>query len=205
LYLNTLDIKRVEYNLNRSRLANGLKKLNDTNKSIAELRVKLTELQPMLQKKNEDLKVALERVNADKKVANEKAKIVDAEAAIVNESARQAEEIEADALKDLADVQPEIDAAQASLKKLDKSAITEVKSFNSPHKAVEMVLFAVMVLLGEKQEWNNVKIVLGDVQGFINKLLDYDVSKTPESTLTKVRNTYLKLPDFDPVEVGKKS
>jgi dynein heavy chain len=44
LYLNTLDIKRNEYNINKNRLATGLKKLNDTNKSIAELRVKLTEL-----------------------------------------------------------------------------------------------------------------------------------------------------------------
>lgn len=44
LYLDTLDKKRYEYNINRSRLAIGLKKLNDTNKSIAELRVKLTEL-----------------------------------------------------------------------------------------------------------------------------------------------------------------
>jgi hypothetical protein len=68
-----------------------------------------------------------------------------------------------------------------------------------------MVLFAVMGLLGEKQEWNHVKIVLGDVGGFINTLLSYDVSKTPESTLAKVRNTYLKLPEFDPIEVGKKS
>ena len=76
LYLNTLDQKRYEYNVNRNRLATGLKKLNDTNKSIAELRVKLTELQPLLQKKNEDLKVALEKVNADKKIANEKERVV---------------------------------------------------------------------------------------------------------------------------------
>jgi dynein heavy chain len=48
LYLNTLDVKRHEYNQNRVRLATGLKKLNVTNKSIAELKVKLTELQPLL-------------------------------------------------------------------------------------------------------------------------------------------------------------
>jgi dynein heavy chain len=44
LYLNTLDNKRYEYNINRNRLATGLKKLNDTNKSIAELKVKLADL-----------------------------------------------------------------------------------------------------------------------------------------------------------------
>jgi dynein heavy chain len=31
LYINTLDKKRKEFNLNRNRLAQGLKKLNDTN------------------------------------------------------------------------------------------------------------------------------------------------------------------------------
>lgn len=76
LYLNTLDTKRYEYNLNRTRLANGLKKLNDTNKSIAELKIKLTELQPLLIKKNEDLAIALEKVNADKKIANDKERVV---------------------------------------------------------------------------------------------------------------------------------
>lgn len=44
LYLNTLDVKRSEYNINKNRLATGLKKLQDTNKSIEELKNKLIEL-----------------------------------------------------------------------------------------------------------------------------------------------------------------
>lgn len=35
LYINTLDKKRQEYNANKNRLAQGLKKLNDTNNQIA--------------------------------------------------------------------------------------------------------------------------------------------------------------------------
>ena len=35
--------------------------------------------------------------------------------------------------------------------------------------------------------------------------MKYDVSKTPESLLNKVRNNYLKLKEFDPEDVGKKS
>jgi hypothetical protein len=50
-----------------------------------------------------------------------------------------------------------------------------------------------------------VRIVLGDTGGFISKLLNYDVSKTPESVLTKVRNNYLKLKEFDAEYVGAKS
>lgn len=84
LYLGKLDEKRNEYNLNKNRLAIGLKKLNDTNENIAVLRVTLKDLQPKLMTKNEELKVALEIVNKDKKVADEKDKVVSAEAEIVN-------------------------------------------------------------------------------------------------------------------------
>jgi len=42
LYMKVLEIKRVEFTKNKNRLAIGLKKLNDTNTNIAELKVKLT-------------------------------------------------------------------------------------------------------------------------------------------------------------------
>ena len=97
LYLEALEQKRIEYNKNRNRLATGLNKLNNTNAKIADFKVLLTELQPQLQKKNEELKVALEEVNADKKIANEKEKVVSKEAEIVNVKAAEAKEIADDA------------------------------------------------------------------------------------------------------------
>jgi dynein heavy chain len=48
LYVASIDVKRVEYTTNKNRLATGLKKLIDTNSNIAELKVTLTELQPLL-------------------------------------------------------------------------------------------------------------------------------------------------------------
>jgi len=205
LYLSTLDVKRVEYNTNRHRLATGLKKLNDTNKSIAELKIKLTELQPMLAKKSEDLKVALVKVNADKLVANEKERVVSAEAEIVNKKAAEAKAISDDAEADLNAAKPELEAAELALKSLDKASIVEIKSFPNPPKAVVMVMEAVMILLLEKTDWNAIKSTLGDTGAFMNRLLTYDVSKTSEAVLAKVRKNYLSLAEFDPVDVGKKS
>jgi len=205
LYLSTLDVKRVEYNTNRHRLATGLKKLNDTNKSIAELKIKLTELQPMLARKSEDLKVALVRVNADKLVANEKERVVSAEAEIVNKKAAEAKAISDDAEADLNAAKPELEAAEAALKSLDKNSIVEIKSFPNPPKAVLMVMEAVMILLSEKTDWNSIKAVLSDTTNFMSRLLTYDVSKTAESVLTKVRKNYLSLAEFEPNDVGSKS
>jgi dynein heavy chain len=59
LYLKVLEIKRTEFQRNKTRLANGIRKLNDTNANIAELNIKLTEMKPKLESKNEELKVAL--------------------------------------------------------------------------------------------------------------------------------------------------
>lgn len=44
LYNQVLEQKRHEFNLNKNRLAVGLKKLNDTNTNIAELKVKLADM-----------------------------------------------------------------------------------------------------------------------------------------------------------------
>ena len=93
LYLIALEQKWSEFNINKNWLSNGLKKLNNTNANIAELKVKLAELQPLLKTKNEELKVALERVNADKVKASEQDLIVSAEAEQVNKQAAAAQEI----------------------------------------------------------------------------------------------------------------
>lgn len=72
LYMQVLDKKRNEFQTNKMRLANGLNKLNETNNNIAELKVKLAEMQPKLEAKNIELEQALVVVNKDKAVADEK-------------------------------------------------------------------------------------------------------------------------------------
>ena len=63
LYINKLEIKRKEMATNKNRLANGLKKLNDTNSNIAVLKVTLAEMQPKLVESNKQLKITLEKVS----------------------------------------------------------------------------------------------------------------------------------------------
>ncbi len=104
-------------------------------------------MQPLLQKKNEDLKVALERVNADKIVANEKEKVVTQEAEVVNKKATEAKAISDDAEADLNAAKPELEAAEAALKNLEKSAIVEIKTFPNPPQAVILVMECIMIYL----------------------------------------------------------
>ena len=129
LYLKKLEEIRNTYESNQNRLSVGLNKLNETNVNIAELKIKIEEMQPKLLEKNEQLKVALVQVNADKAIADEKEKVVSADAEIVNKKAADAKEIADDAEADLAAAKPELQAAQDAVKKLDKNSIVEIKAF----------------------------------------------------------------------------
>jgi dynein heavy chain len=111
LYISSLDKKREEEERKRNRLAVGLKKLQDTNLSIADFKIKIEELQPQLIKKNEEISKALVIVAQDKKVADEKERVVSEEAKIVGAKKAEAEEIANEAQKDLKLAEPELMAA----------------------------------------------------------------------------------------------
>jgi dynein heavy chain, axonemal len=205
LYLVALEQKRTEFNINKTRLSTGIKKLTDTNTNIAELREKIKELQPKLQKKSEDLKVSLIKATEDRKIADEKEEIVSKEAAIVNQQADEAQVIVDDVQADLNQVQPELDAAKASLAKLDKSQITEIRSFPNPPEAVVMVMEAVMIVFNKKTEWNQVKSAIADPKGFVDSMKNFDVKSLDQKRLTVLRKKYIQRKDFVPAEVETKS
>ena len=205
LYLVSLEQKRTEFEINKTRLATGIKKLTDTNTNIAELKEKIKVLQPQLQKKNEELKVSLKRATEDRKVADQKEEVVSKEAAVVNQQADEAQVIVDDVEADLALVQPELDAAKESLAKLDKSKITEIKSFPNPPDAVVMVMEAVMIVFGEKTEWNHVKKVISDPKAFVDSMKSFDVKSLDTKKLNVLRKKYINRKDFTPGDVESKS
>lgn len=62
-----------------------------------------------------------------------------------------------------------------------------------------------MVLFGQKTDWQSARSFMSDVNEFMEKLRYYDVSKTPEALLNKIRKNYLAKKQFNIEEVGKKS
>jgi dynein heavy chain len=64
---------------------------------------------------------------------------------------------------------------------------------------------AVMILLGEKIDWPNIRLVISDVGNFLSRLENYDVMKTADALFNKIRTNYISKPDFEPNDVKKKS
>lgn len=204
--MNTLGKKRTEINQNRSRLANGLTTLKNTNASIADLKVTITKMLPELAKANEELAITLTQVNKDKALADEKDKLVSAEKEIVEKSAAEAKVIKDDADSELAQALPILENAKKIVDSLDKNAIVEIKALNSPPPAVEMVMACVMTMLGEKDvKWDSIRNYIRDPGAFIKRVQVFDVTNMSEALLKRVRENWFKKPDFNPKDVVSKS
>jgi hypothetical protein len=72
---------------------------------------------------------------------------------------------------------PQLNAAKKALSELDSKMITEVKGFNKISEGVLITVQCVSLLLGDNQkEWKDIKLkTLGNVNEFMNRLMNYDV------------------------------
>lgn len=68
-----------------------------------------------------------------------------------------------------------------------------------------MVMESIMLLLGEKQDWNTIRSNLNETNAFIERLKNFDVMKCPEAVFEKCRKNFISKPEFDVGEVRKKS
>ena len=59
-----------------------------------------------------------------------------------------------------------------------------------------MVLYAVNLIFGKKETWDEVKKFLGDMD-FLKKLINLDPMTVPHKTWVKLKKNYLSLPEFD--------
>eukprot|EP00058_Branchiostoma_floridae_P013849 XP_002599337.1 hypothetical protein BRAFLDRAFT_275161 [Branchiostoma floridae] len=210
LYQNLLRKKGKELQGKMERLENGLQKLQSTAAQVDDLKAKLASQEVELKQKNEDadkliqvVGVETEKVSKEKAIADEEEKKV---AVINTEVSEKAASCEAD----LAKAEPALLAAQAALDTLNKTNLTELKSFGSPPAAVVNVTAGVMVLLApggkvpKDRSWKAAKVVMAKVDDFLNQLVNYDKENVHENC-QKAIQPYLADKEFDPDFIRAKS
>ena len=126
-----------------------------------------------------------------------------AETLEANEQTMEIKAIKDEAQAELGKAMPMLLEAEEALKKINKNDITEIKGYANPHPIVLMVLEAVCILLNEKTDWANIKVVMMDLN-FLDKLKSYEKNNVSDNILKKLR-AYTTKPDFDPQVVGQKN
>ncbi|KAL4487471.1 hypothetical protein ABPG72_006991 [Tetrahymena utriculariae] len=204
LYQKALLDKRAEFITNQSRLSSGLTKLEQANKSVAQLQIDLTELKPQLEEKTIQVNEKLREVEKDSNIAAEKEAIVQEEAEKVQKQADRIQLISDEAQAELNKVMPELEAAMQAVQNLDKSALSTLRGMASPPQQATITFEAVAALMGEKKtDWASVKqIFLVDVPKFIDKMIGFDKDNIPDDRLKKL-NKVLAKPEFNLEDIKK--
>lgn len=196
LFCDLLKEKMDELSGKLNRYKIGVQKLNETKVIVDDLKKQLTKMGPEIEKAKIDTAALMEQVEKDQKVAAEQAA-----ACAIDEKEAMAQSAEATGIanavqKDLDEALPEYYTAIKSLDALDKKDITEVKSFAKPPPLVEVVLSAVCLLFGEKENWDSAKKLMGK-SSFLDDLKTYDKDALAKNKkLTKDMQKYIKRDDF---------
>ncbi|XP_044766447.1 dynein axonemal heavy chain 6 [Coccinella septempunctata] len=202
-YLSMLVLRRDLVTKMRDRIANGLKKLYETNAVIDSMKETLTELEPILAKKSKEVGELMIHLEKEQKQADKVAEVVKGDEEIAKGKADETQAIADDAQRDLDTALPALEAATKALEALNKNDINELKVFQKPPKLVQFVMEAICLLLGAKTDWASAKVVLGDTN-FLKRLQDYDKNHIPEKILQKLKH-YVENPDFIPEKVANVS
>ncbi|XP_054565087.1 dynein axonemal heavy chain 9 [Eptesicus fuscus] len=210
LYQSLLRRNGKELKSKTERLENGLLKLHSTSAQVDDLKAKLATQEVELKQKNEDADKLIQEVGVETdKVSREKA-MADEEEQKVALIMLEVQQKQKDCEEDLAKAEPALTAAQEALNTLNKTNLTELKSFGSPPPAVSNVMAAVMALMApggkvpKDRSWKAAKVAMAGVHGFLDSLVHFDKENIHENCLRAVR-PHLQDPEFNPEFVATKS
>ena len=92
--------------------------------------------------------------------------------------------------------------AVSSLDILKKSHISEMKTLNKPKEEVVMVLQAVCLLHGVKEDWATAQRLMNNPSNFLQGLKQFDKDNISQGTLNKLKK-YINEPRFTPVNIAR--
>lgn len=138
------------------------------------------------------------------KVANETETVCSREAGEAQKTRDEVNEMRESCQADLDLALPILEGAKDAVKRIDKNMINEMKSFKQPPTLVGMVMNAVCLLFGEKEDWDSAKKILGRMT-FLSELIEFNVDQVPERKLLKLKQNYLSDPNFSKDKVQQVS
>ncbi|OMJ83653.1 hypothetical protein SteCoe_15380 [Stentor coeruleus] len=207
LELFSLLVRKSNTNIlgRKKKLSNGLEKLHETRKIIAESQIELQQMIPDLESEKKKAENYYIEVQKETKSAVELQETVEKETEFIEIQAQECKVRADDAEKDLAEAMPILEAAIKAVQALEKNKkdIIEFKKYLKPPEAVKMVMEAVCILLNERSDWTNAISVLGQMD-FLQRLINYQRESVTNNIFKKLR-AIVSRPEFQPETVAQSS
>ncbi|XP_069353306.1 dynein axonemal heavy chain 10 isoform X2 [Eulemur rufifrons] len=186
-YSKLLD-EKTQYNVAQcKRLEGGLDKLKEATIQLDELNQRLAEQKIVLAEKSAACEALLEEIATNTTIAEEKKKLAEEKAIEIEEQNKVIAVEKAEAETALAEVMPILEAAKLELQKLDKSDVTEIRSFAKPPKQVQTVCECILIIKGYKElNWKTAKGMMSD-PNFLRSLMEIDFDSISQSQVKNIK------------------
>uniref|UniRef100_A0A8C6RAH3 Dynein, axonemal, heavy chain 10 n=1 Tax=Nannospalax galili TaxID=1026970 RepID=A0A8C6RAH3_NANGA len=186
-YSKLLD-EKTQYNIAQcKRLEGGLDKLKEATIQLDELNQKLAEQKIVLAEKSAACETLLEEIATNTAIVEEKKKMAEEKAMEIEEQNKIIAVEKAEAETTLAEVMPILEAAKLELQKLDKSDVTEIRSFAKPPKQVQTVCECILIMKGYKElNWKTAKGMMSD-PNFLRSLMEIDFDSITQGQVKNIK------------------
>ncbi|XP_018339413.1 PREDICTED: dynein heavy chain 1, axonemal-like isoform X2 [Trachymyrmex septentrionalis] len=213
-YGDLLKKKKDELNSSMIRLSIGLNKFANTETEVKDIQEILKQMKPELEKAAEAVARIIHEITQDTtEVENTKEVIMQQEAAaskIKEENKEIRDEVEAD----LSEIEPMLEAAEISIKAINKRDITEIKVMKRPPVAVLLVIEAMCIinnvapnkLPGKRPDeqildyWTPGTQMLADPDNFLYTIAHFKKEDITEEIINKLKD-YIENPNFQPDKI----
>ncbi|XP_053136194.1 dynein axonemal heavy chain 10 [Hemicordylus capensis] len=201
-YSRLLDEKNQFILAQCKRLEGGLDKLKEATIQLDELNLKLAEQKIVLAEKSAACEALLEEISTNTAIAEEKKKLAEDKAMEIEEQNKVIAVEKQDAETALAEAMPILEAAKLELQKLDKSDVTEIRSFAKPPKQVQTVCECILIMRGYKElNWKTAKGMMSEAN-FLRSLMEIDFDSITQTQVKSVRGLLKNLnTTFEEMEV----
>jgi len=202
-----IDMLRAQQNLLPLKIRKytvGLQTLKETNEEVESLKRKIEEFQPKLEQSRKENAELLKDLEVKNKYASEQEAICNKDASEAQQTRDEVNELRNNCKKDLEEAIPALEAAQDAVKDINKAQISEMKGYNVPPDPIKEVMYAVCLLFGWKEDWENSKKLMSQMT-FTQDLISFDVSTVPEKRFIKLREVYISKKTFNKADIIKVS
>ncbi|XP_077275648.1 dynein axonemal heavy chain 1 [Temnothorax americanus] len=213
-YRNLLKKKKDELSSSMIRLSTGLNKLANIEAEVKNIQETLKHMKPELEKAAEAVAGTIYEITRDTIEAEKTKTVAMQQEAAASKMKEENKAIRDEAEADLSEVKPMLEAAEASLKALNRNDITEVKAMKRPPVGVLLVIEAMCIvnnvkpnklpgkLPGEKilDYWTPGSQMLADPIHFLHTMSHFKKEDITEEIINKLKN-YIENPNFQPDKV----
>ncbi|KAI9911312.1 hypothetical protein PsorP6_009030 [Peronosclerospora sorghi] len=205
-FVSLYSEKRAQLEDQQLHLNVGVQKLQATHEQVAELQGQLSLKEKELKKKDVEANEKLQQMMQEQNEAQEKKRDTEALAldlASKDEEIRSRKKV---VEADLAQAEPALLDAQASVNSIRKSQLDEIRALARPPAAVRMTMEAVAVMLGETSlEWSDLRRFIRK-DDFISQVVNFDSEKLTARQRHTVQVNYVdKVDEFDYDKVNRAS